>query len=216
MFALDQVEVRGAPPGLEHEVQDALEPLHGESLLAFRGGQAGSRLAAIPEVAGASFDRAFPHTLRVTVEPEHPVAVLRQASSAWLAASSGRILRSQPANAHPRYPRIWIPASTKVTVGGGLPYAAGLRALRALWDVKRTGFGARIRFVRTSSVELTLVLRTGVELRLGELDRLPLETGHRKPLGSSDVEAPQKGPPYLDLTVPERPVASASESQVVG
>ena len=215
LFALDRVEVTGAPAPLEQSIQSALAPLHGESLLAFRSRQAQERLAAIPEIASVSYDRAFPHTLRLTVVAEHPVAVLRQGSRAWLAAASGRVLHVQSKDAHPRYPRIWLPASTRVEAGGSIPDAAAARGLRLLWTVHRIDFQAPIRFVRSSSRELTLVLRTGTELRLGELDRIPLKLAVARRLLPS-VEVPASGAPYLDLTVPERPVASASESQVAG
>jgi cell division septal protein FtsQ len=213
LFALDTVEVRGAPAPLEHEIQGALQPLHGESLLAFRTSQAAARLAPLTEVASVSYDRAFPHTLRVTVRAEHPVAVLRQGAHAWLAAASGRVLAGEPKNAHPRYPRIWLPASASVSTGRGVPDFGAVRALRALWIVQATGFGPWIRFVRSSSREFTLVLRSGVELRLGDDEWLPLKLAIARRL-LRDVEVPQKGPPYLDLTVPERPVASVTNPQV--
>jgi cell division protein FtsQ len=213
LFALDSVEVRGAPAPLEHEIQAALQPLHGESLLAFRTSQADDRLAALTEVASASYDRAFPHTLRVTVRAEHPVAVLRQGAHAWLASASGRVLAEQAKNVHPRYPRIWLPSSTTVSTGRGVPDFGAVRALRALWIVQATGFGPRIRFVRSSSREFTLVLRSGVELRLGDEERLPLKLAIARRL-LRDVEVPQTGPSYLDLTVPERPVSTVSNPQV--
>jgi cell division septal protein FtsQ len=213
LFALTRVEIRGAPAPLAGEIQRALQPLQGESLLAFSGGQADGRLASIPEVASASYDRAFPHTLRVTVKAEHAVAVLRQGSAAWVAASSGRVLAPLAPHVRSRLPRVWLPASTVVLVGHRLTDAAGIRALRTLWGVRRAGFHARIRFARASSRELTLVLRSGVELRLGEIDRLGLKLAIATRLLPA-VQAPPKGPPYLDLTVPERPVASESNPQV--
>jgi hypothetical protein len=90
-----------------------------------------------------------------------------------------------------------------------------VRALRTLGALARVEFGPRVAYVRSSSRELTLVLRSGVELRLGDLDRLGLKLATAARLLPA-VEPPPKGAPYLDLTVPERPVATAGNSQVTG
>ena len=66
--------------------------------------------------------------------------------------------------------------------------------------------------MRASDKELTLVLASGVELRLGDLDRLALKLAVAARI-LPQVEAPAKGPPYLDLTVPERPVGSSAAVQ---
>jgi hypothetical protein len=65
--------------------------------------------------------------------------------------------------------------------------------------------------VRAGGQELTLVLRSGVEVRLGDLsDRLLKLTVAARILPS--VEGPDG---YVDVSVPERPVASATlDSQV--
>jgi len=209
MFALDRVEVRGAPPQLASRIERALAPLGGESLLAFRAGQADRRLARIPEVASTSYDRDFPHTLRITVSTERPLAVVRRGEGAWLVAASSRVLAPMTMGRLGRLPRIWVPKSTDVEVGATLPDAHARAAVRALVPLGRLDFPACVRFVRASGKELTLVLASGVELRLGDLDRLGLKLTVAAQV-LPQVEAPPNGPPYLDLTVPERPVASSS------
>jgi cell division protein FtsQ len=209
MFALDRVEVRGAPPQLAARIESALAPLGGESLLAFRAGQADGRLARIPEVSSASYDRTFPHTLRITVRTERPVAVVRRGDRAWLVAGSGRVLAPMTMGRLGPLPRIWVPKSTNVEVGASLSAAHARAAVRALVPLRRLDFPARVRFVRASGKELTLVLASGVELRLGDLDRLGLKLTVAARI-LPQVEVPPKGPPYLDLTVPERPVGSSS------
>lgn len=209
MFALDRVEVRGAPPQLAGQIERALAPLGGESLLGFRAGRADAQLARIPEVATASYDRDFPHTLRVTVRAERPLGVVRRGDRAWLVAASGRVLAPMTMGRLGPLPRIWVPKSTDVEVGTTLADAHARAAVRALVPLRRLDFPARVRFVRASGKELTLVLASGVELRLGDLDRLALKLTVAAQV-LPQVEAPDKGPPYLDLTVPERPVASSS------
>jgi cell division protein FtsQ len=218
LFALDRVEVRGAPPALAARVAAALQPLHGESLLAFRSGQADERLGRIPEVASVTYDRSFPHTLRVTVKAERPLAVIRRGDQAWLVAASGRVLQTLPSGRLGPLPRIWVPKEMQVQVGSRLGDPHALVAVRALAPLDRVAFPARVRFVRASSKELTLVLASHVELRLGDLDRLGLKLAVAARI-LPQVETPPKGPGYLDLTVPERPVASSSSvpnSQVAG
>src|SRR4051812_17902371 len=209
MFALDRVEVRGAPPQLAARIQRALTPLGGESLLAFRGGQADDRLARIPEVASATYDRDFPHTLRLTVQAERPLAVVRRGDRAWLVAASGRVLAPMSIGRLGPLPRIWLPKATDVQVGATLADVHARAAVRSLVPLRRVDFPARVRFVRASEKKLTLVLASGVELRLGDLDRLALKLTVAAQV-LPQVEAPAKGPPHLDLTVPERPVASSS------
>jgi cell division protein FtsQ len=209
MFALDRVEVRGAPPQLTAQIERALAPLGGESLLSFRAGQADERLARIPEVASARYDRNFPHTLKITVRTERPLAVIRRGERAWLVAASGRVLAPLTAGRLGPLPRIWVPKSTDVEVGATLADAHARAAVGALVPLRRLDFPARVRFVRASARELTLVLGSGIELRLGDLDRLALKLSVAARV-LPQVQAPAKGPPYLDLTVPERPVASSS------
>ena len=102
-----------------------------------------------------------------------------------------------------------MPKSTDVEVGATLADARARAAVHALGPLHRLAFPARVRFVRASAKELTLVLRSGVELRLGDLDRLALKLTIAAQV-LPQVEAPPQGPPYLDLTVPERPVASSA------
>ena len=69
MFALTTVDVRGAPPLVAAHVRQALRPLHGKSLLALSPGDVTQRLERLPDVASVSYDRDFPHTLRLRISP---------------------------------------------------------------------------------------------------------------------------------------------------
>ena len=91
-FAVERIAVEGASPEVAAEVRKALSPALGESLLGIDLAALANRAESVPMVAGASFDRGFPHTLRIAVVPEVPVAVLRQGSSSWLAAAGGRVV----------------------------------------------------------------------------------------------------------------------------
>ncbi len=72
VFALERIEVDGAPPEVAAEVRASLKTYRGESLVKFDSGQASRRLSTVAEIARARFDRAFPHTLKVRVRMERP------------------------------------------------------------------------------------------------------------------------------------------------
>src|SRR5262249_62400946 len=84
IFALDRIQVIGAPPSTAGRIRAALRGYVGKSLVRFDRNDAARRLAAVSEVADARFDRDFPHTLRIRVRLERPVAILRRGPDAWL------------------------------------------------------------------------------------------------------------------------------------
>ena len=209
-FAVERIAVEGAPPEVAAQVREALAPAMGESLLGIDLAALARRAESVPMVAGASFDRGFPHTLRITVVPEVPVAVLRQGSSSWLAAPGGRVVAVLGRGARPGLPRIWLKRDVQITLGervGGLP----LRAVTAVAPLRTQPLPVAVASVVATREELTLVLRTGLELRLGDGSDLPVKLEvARHVLPELDGAGG-----YLDLSVPERPVAGETlNSQV--
>jgi cell division septal protein FtsQ len=69
VFAVDRVEVLGAPPEVVREVEAATKNVVGTSLVAVDADGIEGTLRALPSVAGVSVDRAFPHALVVRVAP---------------------------------------------------------------------------------------------------------------------------------------------------
>jgi cell division septal protein FtsQ len=213
-FAVTEIEVRGAPPPVAGEVRKALEPLLGRSLLDLRGGAVEARAEAIPTVAGVSSDRAFPNTLVVYVRPEQPIAVLRRGAESWLLSARGRVLRPLARGSLPRFPRVWVAETTTVAVGERLSDAGTARALRVLVPLAHERFPARIRTVRVEA-ELTVVLASGLELRLGDETDLALKLAVASRIVPTLAGATTGVSAYLDVSVPERPVAPADlNSQV--
>jgi hypothetical protein len=160
----------------------------------------------LSDVAAVSFDRDFPHTLRVFVTPAHSIAVLRRGMSAWIVSSDGRVIRPAGLFAAPKLPRVWVPSSESVDIGGPLPDADAGRAVRALAIVRGAGFERRIAGVRASDHELTFVLAQGPELRFGDPTSLTLKLAvatRMLPLvlGTSG---------YVDVEVPTRPIAGGN------
>ena len=209
-FAVRAVEVEGPPVRVANQVAEALAGARGESLVAIDLARLQALVEGIPGVASVTFDRAFPHTLRAHVVPERPVAVLRQGRHSWLVAASGRVIRPLERGARRRLPRIWLPREVGLRVGARVPPVVR-DVVRAVAPLVRAPLPARVATVRHSDRELTLVLRSGAEVRLGDpSDRaLKLELARRiLPLLTADER-------YLDVSVPERPVAGPTlESQV--
>ncbi|HKP19571.1 MAG TPA: FtsQ-type POTRA domain-containing protein [Gaiellaceae bacterium] len=200
LLALNRVEVQGAPPGVASEVRKTLSAYVGQSLVRFDAAEAARKLSTLADVASARFDRAFPHTLKVRVRLERPVAVLRQGPDGWLVSASARVLQKLD-RPYPSLPRIWVPRSVDVSVNstlGGLG-AQGVAALAPLRPLK---VAAEVREVRPGDGALTLVLGSGTELRLGNAGDLRLKLAIAKTLLPLAV-----GARYVDVSVPERPVA---------
>jgi cell division protein FtsQ len=208
MFAVQKIEVVGAPAPVAAHVRAALSPIDGTSLLALSSADIERRLARLPDVVTGTYNREFPHTLRVTVRAEHPVAVARRGVHAWLVASSTRAIAEVPLKTHPDLPRIWLAHSGDPEVGQPVTDRFALRAVRALALARTSHFGPRIRMVRVQQRDLTLLLASGLELRLGELQAVPLKLAVAARIVPSLLT--QGGFAYLDVSVPERPVAGTT------
>jgi len=200
LFALDRIEVEGAPPAVVAQIRASLRPYLGKSLVRFDRAAAARRLSNVAEVADSRFDRAFPHTLKVRVHTERSVAVLRQGPDAWLVSASARVLH-RLRRPYPRLPRIWVPRSADIAVNTTLG-GFGAQGVAALAPLRPLRIDADVREVRTGNGDLTLVLESGTELRLGDSGDLRLKLAIAKQLLPVAV-----GASYLDVSVPERPVA---------
>jgi cell division septal protein FtsQ len=203
VFAVDAVEIRGAPPALEGDVRAATRDLVGTSLVSVDADDVESQLRTLPAVAGVSVDRAFPSTLVVKIAPERPVAVIRGADAAWLATGDGKVIREIRVGTQRGMPRLWVRRGATIRVGGQIP--AGLvSATRALAAAHAAGIASRVKGVRTTGEELTLVLRRGLEIRLGR----PADVGMKLVIARKVLGLVGNGTSYIDVSVPQRPVAS--------
>jgi cell division protein FtsQ len=202
VFAVERVDVRGAPPDVSRQVKKATRDLLGTSLVAVDADAVEGILRSLPTVAGVSVDRAFPHTLVVRVAPERPVAVVRRGRSSWLATGAGKIIRPIETGTQRTLPRLWLAKGTSIRLGGSVP-AGWLPATRALAEAHSVGLGSRVKGIRPAGDELTLVLRRGIEIRLGRAT----EVGLKLTVAAKVLALVDSGTSYVDVSVPQRPVA---------
>lgn len=211
VVAVRVIRVEGAPAAVTARIRAALRPLEGVSLVRIGTAAVAERLTGIPEVETVSVDRAFPHGLHVRITTARRVAVLRQGKAAFLVSERGRILARTARTASPGLPRVWVPTAVDLAVGASVGDARLATAVRAATAVFRDGVGGlRVRAVDAGEDILTFTLRNGLQVRLGTLQQLPLKLAiARKILAAGGVAH------YVDVSVPERPVAGTN-SQVEG
>lgn len=203
-FAVRDVAVQGAPAGVGVQVRKVLAHSQGRSLLSLDLPALTRAVEEVPAVASVRFDRGFPNTLNAIVTPELAVAVARQGTSAWLVAESGRVIAPLGRGARARLPRIWLSRDVELAAGATLA-GSPLRAAVAVSPLEGATL-PRVATVRSTEKELTLVLRSGVEIRLGDgSERLLKLTIAREILPSLLATGG-----YLDVSVPERPVAATT------
>jgi cell division protein FtsQ len=215
MFAVRKLEIVGGSGHVEAELRAALAPELGRSLLRIGAAEIGRRVATLPDVVGVRYDREFPHTLRVVVTPERPVLLLRRGASTWLVSARGRVLRELRSPRRSPLPRLYVPAGTPVVPGETLGPFDGRIAAAALAPLSPRSFPSPVRFVRASRSELTLVLRSGLEIRFGDLGDLYLKLAIARRILHAVAAGPTSAG-YLDVSVPERPVLRLLNPRVSG
>jgi cell division protein FtsQ len=207
MFAVRSIQVVGASPALAVEIRSELTSLDGRSLVALNGDAVGRRVDGLAAVRSAVVDRAFPHTLRIHIVPELPVAVLRRGVDSWLVSARSRVIGTIERAGRSDLPRIWLPSRTELTKGAFLADQPGALAARSLAAFVGSGFPSRVAFVRALDGQITLGLRGGLEILLGAPVDLRLKIAIARGILPTLALPRAGGPDYLDITVPERPVA---------
>ena len=212
VFAVRTLDIRGGTPELRQQVRSALGSEVGRSLLRVDAGALEQRVSGLPGVRSFTYDRAFPHTLRVIVQAEHPVLVVRQGAHAYLVAASGRVLRSLSHPRLSRLPRLYVKKDVALSVGGTAP--PGVRgAAAALSVIRDAALPTGVRFVRSGAAELTLLLGSGFEVRLGDPSDVRLKLAIARRILRATGAGTSGG--YLDVAVPERSVLDTN-TQVGG
>ena len=201
LFAIDRIKVSGGSPQVARQVHSELASLVGKPLVGLDGSALLEKVDALPTVVSASYDRAFPHTLRITVVPERPAAVLRRGSDGWLVSMRGRVMERLPATALPRLARIWISTRTSVRTGAELTAAGAATAAHAVGLAG--AFGARIGSAAYADGRLVFHLRSGVEVLLGDAEDIKLKVA----VAEHVLAVLPSGSTFVDVSNPGRPVS---------
>lgn len=200
LFAIDRIEVHGGSPQVARKVRSALASLVGRPLVGLDGSAVLAKVDALPTVVSASYDRAFPHTLRITLVPERPAAVLRRGPDSWLVSMRGRVMERLPATADTRLPRIWISTRTPVRKGAELT-AAGAAAAHAVGAAG--AFASRVDSAAVTNGTLVFHLRSGVALLLGDGGDIKLKAA----VAARVLAILPAGSTFLDVSSPGRPIS---------
>ncbi|HET6684020.1 MAG TPA: FtsQ-type POTRA domain-containing protein [Gaiella sp.] len=211
LFGVSSIEVTGAGPGVAGQVERALSDRKGNSLVGLDLDAARADVLELSTVAGVSFDRAFPHTLRVTVDPERPVAVARQGAASYVLSDRGRVMARVDRHDKPRLARMWV--AKDVTLEKGAIVDGDLRvAVEAVTPLAGAHFPGRVVSLTTENEQLMLRLQSGLELRLGDIRDVDLKLA----VAARVIPQLPIGAGYLDVSVPDRPVAGppGSDPQV--
>jgi cell division protein FtsQ len=216
LFALTQVEVSGGSRVVQQAVRQATKPFLGESLVALDRDELRRRLEALPTVYSLQVDRAFPHTLRIVVVPERPLAVVRSGDEAWLVSDRARVIRAAGAKAIRRRVTIWASSGASLAPGANVEEENVRLALEALRRLPAR-FPERVYSARAFDGAVTLVVSQGTELRLGRADELALKLAVAARVLRKIGVAERAELAYLDVSVPERAVGGSSlNSQLEG
>jgi cell division protein FtsQ len=204
-FDVQRVDVQGAPPGVADEVRAATRRTVGTSLLALDTQRVEDQVRALPSIAGVSVDRAFPHTLVVKVAVERTVAVARRGNVSWLVTASGKVVREIPTGSARTLPRIWLTKDVTVRLGDALAptYATEARVLAA---VRAAHLRRQAGGITATDNELTVLLRDGPEIRLGE----PTDVALKLAVAAQIFRLRPAGTRYIDVSVPERSVTGTT------
>jgi cell division septal protein FtsQ len=216
LFAVRTVAITGGSEAVRKAVREAAQPVEGESLVALDGKALVRELEALPSVRSASYDRAFPSTLRIFVHPELPLGIVRLGPDRWVVSERGRIIRRYTSDSE-RYPRFRLPGRPNVVPGSYMTDPGAQVVLGALAVVPRN-FPVRIQMVRLEGGRLTMDLWAPwgrPELRLGEAVDVQAKLAVAAVVLRSLSADERSSVGYVDVSVPERTVVG-SNPQVEG
>jgi cell division septal protein FtsQ len=216
VFSVHSIEVTTEPSGQARLVEGALAPLAGTSLLEIDEAAIARRLEKLPHVHLLGYDRSFPDGLHVVVSVERPVAVLRRANENWLVSGEGRVLRKLDRRLRRPLPVVWIPRAVEPEIGMLLRAEKPARAVAALATMRASApsFLRRIWYVADGAQGLVVVLHDRFEVRVGNASDLALKLEVARRV-LAELRASGATATYVDVAVPERPVAGTTlNSQV--
>lgn len=149
---------------------------------------------------------SFPHTLRITVIEQPPVAVLSSSGELTAAAADGVVLGPELVSGSLPV----IPVASEPLAGGRVSDPHVLAGLEALGAAPRA-LAAQVAHVDQGPEGLTLLMRGGLRVYFGDGAR-----PHAKwaSLAAVLADPGSAGASYIDVRLPERPAAGSAQGGV--
>jgi len=119
--------------------------------------------------------------------------------------ASGKVVREIRRGSQRTLPRVWLTRDVPVRLGATLP-ATFVTETKVLAALRSARLRRHASGVRVEGDEMTIVLRHGPEIRLGE----PVDVRLKLAVAAQVLRRAQSGTLYVDVSVPERPVAGTT------
>ncbi len=190
-FEVRRVTVKGRNQTSSDEIQDALGPVVGDSILHFDPYAARARIEELGWVRSAAVSRLWPDTIQVSIRERSPAAVWQLSGTLYLIDRDGGVIREIGAYEYSYLPLI---------VGAGAPEAASgiLRALEGAPELAEK----ITALVRVSGRRWNLRFQNGLDVKLPEAD---LEAAINDLTALHAAHGTLDDPlEYIDLRDPER------------
>ena len=200
LVAVEKVRVSGVQGAEAHAIEAALtRAARGMSTLDVNERALRAAVAGFPVVRGVHASPGFPHSLRITVVEQPPVAVLASAGARTAVAADGVVLG--PALLSSSLPTLQVPF---LPAQGQRVSVPSLLASLAVLGAAPRALAARIASVSTSAKGLTVTMQGGLQVIFGDAGR-----PHAKWLSLAAVLADPSsaGAFYVDVRLPSRPAA---------
>jgi cell division protein FtsQ len=199
LFSVDKVEVTGVTVNQEQVYAALSNEAAKMTTLHVRQEKLRDAVSGFPTIQAIKVDANPPHDLKIEVIERPGVAVVESGGERIPVSAEGYLLRGMPAGGD------LIPVELSQKVSGSQLLGSDVdqaRLLAALPDELRKGVaGAR---VDADAGGVVIDLRIGIELRMGDGG----EADAKWAAAAAVLAEPDLGSPgYIDVSVPERPVA---------
>lgn len=190
-FGIERITLMGRHEAASDEIDKAIGPVLGRSILHFSPDAARARIEELGWVRAASVSRLLPNTIHVSISERDPAAVWQMSGRLHLIDMNGAVIREVGAYEYSNLPLI---------VGAGAPGAAAdiLKALSGAPEIaERTS-----ALVRVGERRWNVRLKNGVDIRLPDENfTAALDAASTLQAANGVLDQPLE---YIDLRDPER------------
>jgi len=205
--SVQHVKVSGLTTGDAPRIRAALTAAaHDMSTLDVKQAALEGAVAGFPIVKDVVAEPAFPHTLRIRVIEEQPVALLEVGGERLLLAGDGSVLRGV-ATGHP----LPVIRSSGSVPNARLERGAAAAELRVV-AAAPAPLAGRMTAVSEGRRGLYASLRNGPQIFFGDSGRLDAKWAAA---AAVLADPSSKGASYVDVRLPERPVAGGLDAQTL-